>query len=43
MPSNTGSLRLVQWPLFLLSGKVSLKCNKLHPIKSLHPSHVDSV
>lgn len=22
MPSNTGSLRLVQWPLFLLSSKV---------------------
>ncbi|KAK1433883.1 hypothetical protein QVD17_10801 [Tagetes erecta] len=24
MPSNTGSLRLVQWPLFLLSGKIYL-------------------
>lgn len=22
IPSNTGSLRLVQWPLFLLSSKV---------------------
>lgn len=22
MPSNTGSLKLVQWPLFLLSSKV---------------------
>ncbi|KAJ0804054.1 putative 1,3-beta-glucan synthase [Helianthus annuus] len=27
MPSNTGSLRLVQWPLFLLSSKVTLKSN----------------
>lgn len=24
MPSNAGSLRLVQWPLFLLSSKVEL-------------------
>lgn len=24
MPSNSGSLRLVQWPLFLLSSKVGL-------------------
>jgi len=25
IPSNAGSLRLVQWPLFLLSSKVELR------------------
>lgn len=29
IPSNTGSLRLVQWPLFLLSSKV---CHVIHTL-----------
>lgn len=44
MPSNTGSLRLVQWPLFLLSSKVNLTYdNNKNYKQNMYLSHVNCV